>query len=666
MDSSHAAARASFLRTELARHNRLYYEHATPEISDKEFDTLLRELQDIESAHPALITPDSPTQRVGGAPLEGFSQIAHTVPMMSLDNTYSEGELRDFYVRLVKGLGRESILCTVEPKVDGVAVSVRYENGLLKHAVTRGDGRVGDDITQNLKTIRTLPIRLPAGGPQTFEVRGEAYMDRAGFDRLNREREEAGEPLYANPRNTTAGSLKQLDPREVAKRPLSVIFYGLGDPGDAALTSQTDIMKLLADSGLPRAKGEFIWRCSSAEELIAAIREMDVKRKTLPYETDGAVVKVDSFADQRDLGATSKAPRWAIAYKYAAEQAETKLLAVDIQVGRTGALTPVARLEPVFLSGSTVGNATLHNFEEIERKDIRVGDYVTIEKAGEIIPAVVSVNKDKRSGHEQAVPIPTQCPVCGASVVKDEGQVAIRCPNWDCSEQVKRRLEHFTARGAMDIRGLGEQVVAQLVDAGLASGPADFYDLNELLLAKLERQGAKSIDNLLKGIQDSKQQPPWRLLFGLGILHVGASAARGLMDHFGSLDDLAKAEVEDLLKVQDIGGIVAQSIHGWFRDERQMRLLDRLRAAGLQFANPKVERASDRFAGTTWVITGTLSQGREEIAELIRSHGGKVSGSVSAKTSYLLAGEEAGSKLEKATKLKVKILSEEAFRTMLE
>jgi DNA ligase (NAD+) len=287
---------------------------------------------------------------------------------------------------------------------------------------------------------------------------------------------------------------------------------------------------------------------------------MDVKRKTLPYETDGAVVKVDSFADQRDLGATSKAPRWAIAYKYAAEQAETKLLAVDIQVGRTGALTPVARLEPVFLSGSTVGNATLHNFEEIERKDIRVGDYVTIEKAGEIIPAVVSVNKDKRSGHEQAVPIPTQCPVCGASVVKDEGQVAIRCPNWDCSEQVKRRLEHFTARGAMDIRGLGEQVVAQLVDAGLASGPADFYDLNELLLAKLERQGAKSIDNLLKGIQDSKQQPPWRLLFGLGILHVGASAARGLMDHFGSLDDLAIAEVEDLLKVQDIGGIVNRGI----------------------------------------------------------------------------------------------------------
>jgi DNA ligase (NAD+) len=665
MDSHHAAERASLLRTEIERHNALYYQHAAPEITDKEFDALLRELQDIEKAHPELITPDSPTQRVGGAPLEGFSQIAHTVPMMSLDNTYSEEELREFYVRLQKGLNKESILCTVEPKVDGVAVSVRYENGVLKHAVTRGDGRVGDDITQNLKTIRSLPLRLPKIVPQTFEVRGEVYMDRAGFDTLNREREEAGEPLYANPRNTTAGSLKQLDPKEVAKRPLSVLFYGLGDAGDAALSSQTDIMKLLADCGLPRAKEDFIWRCESADELISAIREMDVKRKTLPYETDGAVIKVDSFKEQQDLGSTSKAPRWAIAYKYAAEQAETKLLAVDIQVGRTGALTPVARLEPVFLSGSTVSNATLHNFEEIERKDIRVGDFVIIEKAGEIIPAVVSVSKDKRTGAEVVVPVPTQCPVCGSGVVKDKGQVAIRCSNPDCSEQVKRRLEHFTARGAMDIRGLGEQMVAQLVDAKLADDPADFYDLNELMLAKLERQGAKSIDNLLKGIQESKQQPPWRLVFGLGILHVGASSARSVMDHFGSIDDLAKAEIVDLLKVQDIGDIVAQSIHAWFRDERNVRLLNRLRSAGLLFSNPKIEQASDKLVGTTWVITGTLSQGREEIADIIRANGGKVSSSVSAKTSYLLAGEEAGSKLEKATKLKVKVLSEAEFRAML-
>jgi len=655
--------RALQLRTELERHTRLYYEEAAPEISDQEFDILLRELQDLESANPELITPDSPTQRVGGAPLQGFTQIAHTVPMMSLDNTYSELEMRDFYLRVLKGLGKESVPCVIEPKVDGVAVSVRYENGTLKHAVTRGDGRVGDDITQNLKTIRSLPLRLPKDVPQTFEVRGEVYMPRAGFDKMNKEREEAGEPRFANPRNATAGSLKQLDPKETAKRPLSVIFYGIGDAGEARLQEQKDIYKLLKDCGLPRAA--HLWECNSAEEIIAAIHDLDEKRKTLPYDTDGAVVKVNSFAEQRDLGATSKAPRWAIAYKYQAEQAETKLLSVDIQVGRTGALTPVARLMPVFLSGSTVSNATLHNFEEIGRKDIRVGDYVIIEKAGEIIPAVVKVCVEKRSGDETPVPVPTMCPECGTPVVKDEAQVAIRCPNPECPEQVKRRLEHFTHRGAMDIRGLGEQMVAQLVDAGLVKNAADLYDLDETALGRLERQGAKSIENLLKGLVESKQQPPWRLVFGLGILHVGVAAARSLVDHFGSVDDLAKAEVEDLLKVQDIGSIVALSIHAWFRDERNVALLERLKSAGLLFANPKVEQASDRFANTTWVITGTLSQPREEMAEIIRSHGGRISSSVSAKTTYLLAGEEAGSKLAKAAKLKVKVLTEEEFRAMV-
>lgn len=674
MDKTSAAGRAAHLRTELERHNQLYYQHAKPEISDQQFDALLRELQDIEEAHPELRTPDSPTQRVGGAPLDGFTQITHRVPMMSLDNTYSEEELREFFQRVQKGLGREKILCTVEPKVDGVAVSVRYENGILAHAATRGDGRVGDDITQNLKTIRTLPLRLPKQVPQTFEVRGEVYMTRAVFDKLNREREEAGEPTYANPRNTTAGTLKQLDPREVAKRPLNVVFYGLGDPGDAKLSTQRDIVKLLKAAGLP--KGDHLWECDTADGILKAIHELDEKRRKLPYDTDGAVIKVDAFAEQRDLGATSKAPRWAIAYKYAAEQAETKLLAVDIQVGRTGALTPVARLEPVFLSGSTVGNATLHNFEDLgkkrvlgsqddERTDVRIGDYVIIEKAGEIIPAVVAVNTAKRTGREKPVPIPTKCPVCGAKAEKDEGQVAIRCTNPECPEQVKRRIEHFTSRGAMDIRGLGEQLVAQLVDAKLANDVADLYELNELSLAKLERQGAKSIENLLKGLADSKQQPPWRLVFGLGIIHVGVSSARSLMEYFGSVDELAKAEVADLLKVQDIGGIVAESIHEWFRDKRNVKLLERLRTAGLLFSNPKVEQASDKFAGTTWVITGTLSQPREEIADTIRANGGKVSGSVSAKTTYLLAGEEAGSKMEKATKLGVKVLTEEEFRGML-
>ena len=673
MDKAHAEKRAEELRREIERHNQLYYQNAAPEISDQAFDALLRELQGIEQAHPELLTPDSPTQRVGGAPLEGFSQIAHRVPMMSLDNTYSEGEMRDFFQRLQKGLGREKILCTVEPKVDGVAVSVRYENGVLAYAVTRGDGRVGDDITKNLKTIRSLPLRLPKHVPQTFEVRGEAYMTRAVFDKLNKEREEAGEPLYANPRNTTAGTLKQLDSSEVAKRPLSIVFYGVGDHGDAKLSTQRDIVKLLHDAGLPKA--DHVWECDSADAILSAIHELDEKRRKLPYDTDGAVIKVDAFAEQRELGATSKAPRWAIAYKYAPEQAETQLLAVDIQVGRTGALTPVARLVPVFLSGSTVSNATLHNFEDLgkkkvlgsdeERTDVRIGDYVIIEKAGEIIPAVVAVDTKKRTGAEKPVPVPTHCPICGSEATKDEGQVAIRCANMQCPEQVKRRIEHFTSRGAMDIRGLGEQVVAQLVDAKLANDVADLYDLNELSLARLERQGTKSIDNLLKGLVESKKQPPWRLVFGLGIIHVGSSSARSLMDHFGSVDDLAKAEIADLLKVQDVGQIVADSIYAWFREERNITLLDRLRKAGLEFSNPKIEQASDKFAGSTWVITGTLSQGREEIADIIRANGGKVSGSVSGKTTYLLAGEEAGSKMEKATKLGVKVLTEEEFRGML-
>jgi DNA ligase (NAD+) len=657
------AERIDALRREINHHNRLYYLDAKPEITDQEFDAKLRELQDLEGAHPELITPDSPTQKVGGAPIEGFTQIAHTVPMMSLDNTYSEEELREFYQRLQKGLSRESIRCIIEPKVDGVAITIRYENGVLKYGATRGDGRTGDDVTTNLKTIKSLPLRLPKDAPQTFEVRGEVFMTRAGFAKLNEERAEAGEELYANPRNTTAGTLKQLDSRIVAKRPLDLVLYGLADAGEAQVNSMHEVHGLLDQAGLRKA--DLVWTVNSADEAVQAIRGLDEKRKALPYETDGAVIKVDDFGDQRELGSTSKAPRWAIAYKYAPEQAETKVLAVDIQVGRTGALTPVARLEPVFLSGSTVSNATLHNFEEIERKDIRVGDTVVIEKAGEIIPAVVMVQKEKRTGSETLIPVPTHCPVCGTAVTKDVEAVVMRCPNPECSEQVKRRIEHFVHRGAMDIAGLGSEKVGQFVDAKLISNVADIYDLDELRLAGIERLGAKSIENLIKGIRDSKQQPPWRLIFGLGILHVGASGARSLMDHFGSIEKLAEASIEALTQVQDIGGVVAPSIHAWFRDERNIALLARLQAAGVNFANPQSEQLSDKLANTTWVITGTLSQGRDEIAEIIRSHGGKVSGSVSGKTTYLLAGEEAGSKLDKATKLGVKVINEMTFREMI-
>lgn len=655
--------RIEALRREINHHNRLYYLDARPEITDQQFDALLRELQDLEQQHPELIAADSPTQRVGGAPIEGFTQITHSVPMMSLDNTYSELELREFYQRVQKGLGRDKVRCVVEPKVDGVAITIRYENGSLKHGATRGDGRTGDDVTANLKTIKTLPLSLPKAAPQTFEVRGEVFMTRAGFDKLNLERDEAGEPRYANPRNTTAGTLKQLDSRIVARRPLDIVFYGLADPGEASVQSQQEVHLLLDKAGLRKA--DKVWITTSADELVRAIQELDAMRKSLPYETDGAVVKVDDFADQRELGSTSKAPRWAIAYKYAAEQAETRLLSVDIQVGRTGALTPVARLEPVFLSGSTVSNATLHNFEEIERKDIRVGDVVVIEKAGEIIPAVVEVKKDRRTGSEQPIPVPTVCPVCGAAAAKDTEQVVIRCTNPECSEQVKRRLEHFVHRGAMDIAGLGSEKVAQFVDAGLIANPADIYDLDELKLAGVERLGAKSIENLLKGVQASKQQPPWRLVFGLGILHVGASGARALLEHFGSIDKLAAASVEELCQAPDIGAVVAPSIHSWFRDERNIALLQRLKAAGLTFTQREVVLASDKLAGSTWVITGTLSQPREEIADTIRANGGKVSGSVSGKTTYLLAGEEAGSKIDKAAKLGVQVIDEAKFREMI-
>lgn len=663
MTHAEAAARAAFLRSEIEKHNRLYYVEARPVISDQQFDALLRELQDLESRHLDLVTPDSPTQRVGGVPLEGFTQIRHAVPMMSLDNTYSEEELTAFFRRLQKGLGREEIDCVLEPKVDGVAITIRYENGLLKYGATRGDGQMGDDVTNNLKTIKSLPLRLPSNVPQNFEVRGEVFMPKAGFAKLNQEREEAGEPLFANPRNSTAGTLKLLDSKVVARRPLDVVFYGLADSAGLSIASQAEVHALLDAVGLRKA--DFIWHCRTAEELIAAVRRLDEKRHNLPYETDGAVIKVNSFADQRELGFTSKAPRWAIAYKYQPEQAETRLLAVDIQVGRTGALTPVARLEPVFVSGSTVSNATLHNFEEISRKDIRIGDFVIIEKAGEIIPAVVSVRTEKRQGGELEVAVPTHCPICGTAVHQDEDQVVIRCPNPQCPEVVKRRIEHFVSRSAMDISGLGESVVAQLVDLKLVRDVADLYQLNELLLARLDRVGTKSIDNYLKAIDLSKGQPAWRLLFGLGILHVGAGGARKLLEHFGGIDAIAAASLEELMQCPDIGEVVAKSIHAWFREAANIELLARLRASGLTFSQQEVVAASDRLMGTTWVITGTLSEEREKIADTIRSHGGKVSSSVSGKTTYLLAGDDAGSKLDKAIKLGVQVLNEGQFRAML-
>jgi DNA ligase (NAD+) len=664
LDENEAAKRVTQLRADIEQHNRRYYAEAAPTISDREYDALYRELSDLEKKFPELASADSPTQRVGGQPLKAFAQIAHRVPMLSLDNTYSEEEVTDFYHRMKRLLPNKKIPVVIEPKVDGVAVSLLYEKGTLRHAATRGDGAVGDDITQNILTIRSVPRQLKGDVPDVLEVRGEAYLHRDGFAKLNAERKEAGLLEFANPRNAAAGSLKQLDPAMAARRPLGVVFYGTGLIAGAKLEKHSELFALLKKLGLPGT--ERWWLADSVDEILKAIHELDRIRHDFAYQTDGAVVKVDAFSQREVLGYTAKSPRWAIAFKYEAERVETKLLDILVQVGRTGTLTPVAALEPVVVSGSTVARATLHNEEEIERKDIRIGDTVLIEKAGEVIPAVVSVRTDLRTGAEKKFRMPKKCPECRSAVVKDEGQVAIRCVNSQCPAQVRRRIEHFASRGAMDIEGLGEAMVGQLVQQKLIADVGDIYSLQAGPLNALERMGEKSVSNLLEAIERSKTRPLWRLLFGFGILHVGVSAARALADHFPNLDAIAQSSVEELQQIPDVGEVVGQSIHQFFREPHNLALIEKLRKARLKFeAEPKTESASPGFKNTTWVITGTLSQSRDEIAELIRARGGKASGSISKKTSYLLAGEEAGSKLEKAKKLGVRILDEAEFRKML-
>ncbi|MBA2430509.1 MAG: NAD-dependent DNA ligase LigA [Chthoniobacterales bacterium] len=660
-----ARARLAELQKEIEAHNRRYHEEAAPTIGDREYDALYRELSDLEQQFPQLASPDSPTRRVGGAPLKAFAPVTHRLPMLSLDNTYSEAEVADFYRRLQRLLPDEKIPVVIEPKVDGVAVSVLYEKGRLRYAATRGDGTTGDDITQNMRTIRSLPAQLKGNAPALLEVRGEVYLDKKGFAALNTARTEAGLPPFANPRNAAAGSLKQLDPTIAAQRPLGVVFYGTGLIAGAELQLHSALFPFLQQLGLTAT--ERWWMAESVEETLQAIHELDKVRHDFAYQTDGAVVKVDTLVQREALGFTAKSPRWAIAYKYEAERVETRLLDISIQVGRTGVLTPVANLEPVTVSGSRVARATLHNEEEVQRKGIRIGDVVVIEKAGEVIPAVVSVRTDLRNGSEREFRMPATCPECGSAVQKDEGQVAIRCVNAQCPAQLRRRLEHFASRGAMDIEGLGEVLVAQLVVRGLLHDVSDIYALNAEKLGTLERVGEKSITNLLEAIERSKTRPLWRLLFGLGILHVGVSAARALADHYRSTDAIMASSAEELQHIPDVGEVVGNSIHGFFQEPVNRKLIGRLAAAGLRLVEeaPPVDPDASPFAKTTWVITGTLSQPREEIAELIIGRGGKVVGSVSKKTSYVLAGEEAGSKLEKAKKLGVRVIDEAAFRELL-
>ncbi len=659
--------RAAKLRQIIAEHNRRYYQEAAPTVSDQEYDALLRELADIEERYPELRTPDSPTQQVGGKPLDEFVHVTHRTPMLSLDNTYSEAEVGEWFHRLEKHLPGEEIELIVEPKVDGVAISLLYEHGRLQYAATRGDGRTGDDVTQNVLTIRGIPRELEGARlPDLLEVRGEVYMTREGFKKLNEERAAAGLPEFANPRNSAAGSLKQLDAALVRKRPLGLILHGMGAvAGGEPLNTYLEGLELLDRLGLPRGRTT---RAGTLEEVLVAIRHIDETRHSLPFETDGAVVKVNSFAQRERAGFTSKAPRWAIAYKYRPEQAETRLREIVIQVGRTGVLTPVAELDPVFVSGTTVARATLHNEEEIARKDIRVGDLVIVEKAGEIIPAVIGVKKEARSGGERVFKMPEHCPVCGGDIVRDPEQVAVRCINAACPAQVRRKLEHFASRGAMDIEGLGEAMVEQLVEHSLARDVSDIYKLTAGSLAVIPRTGTKSIENLLAGIGESKTRPLWRLIFGLGILHVGATGARNLARHFHTIEPMMNAGGDELQRIPDVGEIMGQSIFAFFRDEHNRALIRRLEAAGLNMGERDpvpLPMAGGSLAGTTWVITGTLSEEREAIAETIRKHGGKTSSSISKKTTYLLAGEEAGSKLAKAQSLGVKIVNEPEFREMV-
>jgi DNA ligase (NAD+) len=658
-----AAKKHRELADKIRKLDRAYYEEAQPLVSDQEYDRLYRELLDLEAAHPELPLADSPSQRVGGAPLPHFTSVAHALPMQSLDNTYSATELEAFVDRIQKTLEGEKLSFVIEPKIDGVAISVRYEKGQLVQGLTRGDGQKGDDITANLRTIRQLPLALKNSAP-VLEVRGEVYYPSAAFEKLNRQRETAGEPTFANPRNAAAGTLKQLDSRLVAKRPLAIVLYGPGELRGVDCTSQEEWLELIKNAGLPVP--EKTWSCSTKADLLAAVEELDLARKTFSYATDGAVVKLNQWRLRNALGATSKAPRWAIAYKYSAEKAVTTLEGVTFQVGRTGVITPVAALKPVLLAGTTVKRATLHNFEEITRKDIRIGDHVTVEKAGEVIPAVLGAVVEARTGKEQAIEPPKKCPACETEL-GFEG-IFLRCPNPSCPAQTQRRIQHFAQRGAMDIDGMGESLVEQLVEAKLATNPADLYDLNLEQLSGLERMAEKSARNVLAGIESSKKADLWRLLFGLGILHVGAGAARALASHFGSVDALEKATEEELFQVRDIGEVVAKSIVTWFSHEDNRVLLRRLREAGVNLRAQQVAARSGgtKLAGKTFVLTGTLSEPREDIKERIIAAGGKVSSSVSKKTDYVVAGENAGSKLDDAQRLGVKILKERELAELAE
>lgn len=656
------ARRIEALREQIRRHNRMYFVESKSEISDHEYDLLVKQLEKLEAEHPELITPDSPTQRVGAEPLKGFAAVEHPVPMMSISNTYSKQELQEFDARVRKLLPDEDVRYVAEPKIDGVAVSLRYEGGALVRGATRGDGRRGEDVTANVRTIRAIPLRLAAESPPALiEVRGEVYMPFEAFRQCNREREEASEPQFANPRNATAGSLKLLDSRITARRGLRFFAYALGASEGVAFETQSDLLAAMAAMGLPVNPQRRL--CSSIGEVIGLVDKWNALRATLPYQWDGMVVKVNSLDQQRRLGATSKAPRGLVAFKFPPEEAVTTLERVDWQVGKTGVLTPVARLKPVRLAGTTVQNATLHNFDEIRRKKIRVGDEVLIEKAGDIIPQVTSVKTRRGKATIQA---PTACPSCGNPVERDAGGVYFRCTYSLCPAQVKQRIIYFASRGAMDIEGMGPALVEQLVEKGLVKDVADIYTLKPDRLAGLERMGEKSARNLCRAIESSKRQDLSRLITALGMRQVGTHAAGMLAQHFGTMDRLMAAVAEELAGVPEIGAITADNIVSFFARPETRTIIDKLKDAGVNMESRRTPVRGGSLEGKTLVVTGTLKNwSRDEIQERIRALGGRAASSVSKQTDFVVAGEAAGSKLDKAKKLGVPVLTEEAFERMI-
>ncbi len=660
---------AAKLREQIAYHNYRYYVLDNPEIPDVEYDRLFRGLQELEEKYPELITPDSPTQRVGGEPLKGFAEVRHEIPMLSLGNVFSEEELVDFDRRVRTGLGIDEIEYSAEPKLDGLAISIRYEDGVLVRAATRGDGATGEDVTQNVRTIDAVPLRLYGKGwPVVLEVRGEVYMPKEGFNALNERQREKGEKTFANPRNAAAGSLRQLDPRITATRPLTMYCYGVGVvEGSALPDTHSEMMEKLKSWGL-RVCPE-LRVVKGAEGCHQYYQEIEDKRDSLPYDIDGVVYKVNSLALQQELGFVSRAPRWATAHKFPAQEEMTVLENVEWQVGRTGALTPVARLQPVHVAGVVVSNATLHNPDEIERKDVHIGDTVIIRRAGDVIPEVVSVVTSRRPAQAKRIETPTHCPVCGSEVVRDEGEAVPRCSGGlYCSAQRKNAIKHFASRRAMDIDGLGDKLVEQLVDEGLIHDVADLFSLSQPQIAGLERMGVKSAANLVEALENSKETSLERFLYALGIREVGESTARTLARHFGSLEKIEQADEEELLKVTDVGPVVARHIHTFFRQEHNNDVIEKLRRAGVQWRDVEVTPAGEQpLAGQTFVLTGALdSMSRDEAKEKLQALGAKVSGSVSKKTSVVVAGAEAGSKLAKAEELGIAVWDERQLLEFLE